>query len=675
MRTAMLYAFVLGANVICASADAYALLASFDANNFFDSFDFFTGPDPTHGFVEYVDRATAQQEGIIGVSNTSVVLGVDYDTIDPPRGRVGERLYKQQQTDRLRKLFKKTAVNHDNPMHWIDGYIDSADVPSVLSQLRLSHTELNQANRQGNYPCVRDHIVYYTQGRHRAKAALGRFWTVKLSCISLERLRASKVIKRQTERFQHEERDSDGRIYSKLREYTDSHLDFFEWHERLSPEKQRIFQTVKQRRSVVESLDRLIDLPGVIDFVHLGGLKDMFQYRVDAELLDALRSIYTQWSDFTLGDPALQQAVDRDTVTNLDGRAPTASQADHLRAHLVQFQALRPIRRRVAAGVCNYHNPQVTTVLALEPNRPANFVHKEYHAYHDNNAGPLEEIAHRQMSSIYQLVLILGGAAEHLAVTDLIDCRLLAHRAGLRLRQAGCSTIVADCGELACGRLQQIYWRPSSSDQLYGRVLFPLSAAVVVFADRLGGIKAAASVTAGILRFSPFVDSLPPPSLLVLCRKETCSEDAFSHHLTTELLCMLREAHPEESRSFSEVRQMWSSRLRHVRIVTQRGPQCWPEISQAADQTSSIRYNEGYGLSGCHFRRLLCHAVEYFGRESNDHSFNILEALGVQNPVTDHAKVYLEALLRQKEGSQEGRIKVVALCLAFNAYRGNAYGQ
>ncbi|UNI16700.1 hypothetical protein JDV02_003114 [Purpureocillium takamizusanense] len=275
------------------------------------------------------------------------------------------------------------------------------------------------------------------------------------------------------------------------------------------------------------------------------------------------------------------------------------------------------------------------------------------------------------MCSIHQLVLNLGGAAEHLAVVNLTDCRLFASR-GLQLRQAGWSTVVADCGERACGRLQQVHWRPSSTDQLYGRVLFPLSAAVVLFADRLGGIKAAASVTAGILRFSPIVDSVTPPSLLVLCRKETCSEDAFSHHLTTELLCALREAHPEESRSFSEVRQMWSSRVRHIRIITQPGSQCWPEVSQAAEQTSNIRYNEGYGLSGCQFRRLLCHAMEYFDQGSDD-TFDILQALGVQNPVTDHARVYLGALLRQKQGTQEERIKVAASCLAFNAYRGNAY--
>ncbi|KAK4061053.1 hypothetical protein Purlil1_14278 [Purpureocillium lilacinum] len=83
---------------------------------------------------------------------------------------VGERLYKQQQTDRLRKLFKETSINHDSRLNWIDGYIDSTTVESLLSQLRLSQPELSQANAQCIYPCIRDQIVYCTQGRHRIAA-------------------------------------------------------------------------------------------------------------------------------------------------------------------------------------------------------------------------------------------------------------------------------------------------------------------------------------------------------------------------------------------------------------------------------------------------------------------------------------------------------------------------
>ncbi|KAK4065931.1 hypothetical protein Purlil1_14006 [Purpureocillium lilacinum] len=243
---------------------------------------------------------------------------------------VGERLYKQQQTDRLRKLFKETSINHDSRLNWIDGYIDSTTVESLLSQLRLSQAELSQANAQCIYPCIRDQIVYCTQGRHRIAAldAESCVWTVRLSYINLGNLRESRIIKQRTEQYQHEEQDSDGRIYSKLREHTNSHVRFFDWYARLSREKQRIFRAVKRRYALVESLDQLIDIPGVIDFLHFGSLKDVFHHRVDAELLDGLRSIYTQWSYFTLGDPALRGSVNRDTVTTLDGRAPAASRPD-----------------------------------------------------------------------------------------------------------------------------------------------------------------------------------------------------------------------------------------------------------------------------------------------------------------------------------------------------------
>lgn len=285
----------------------------------------------------------------------------------------------------------------------------------------------------------------------------------------------------------------------------------------------------------------------------------------------------------------------------------------------------------------------------------------------------LKHAEHEKLGKVRQLVLNLGGAAEQLAVGNLIACQLPAS-CGLRLRQTAESIAVADCDSSACRRLQQIQWRPSPVDQLYGRAIFPLSAAVVLFADRLGGITNAARVVAGLLRFSPLVDALSPPSLLVLCRRKSCSEETFEHQLTTELLCMLREAHPESPRSFQEIRRMWSARVSCIRVITQEVAKCWPEVTAAAEHISSLRVNRGFGLSDRHFRRLLYHAVEYFD-QGNNGPFNILQALGVQNPVNDHAKVYLQALLGRKTDTHENRAEVAASCLAFNAYRGDAYGQ
>jgi len=38
----------------------YVIREFYQGQSFFDHFDFFTGDDPTHGYVNYVDRNTAQ---------------------------------------------------------------------------------------------------------------------------------------------------------------------------------------------------------------------------------------------------------------------------------------------------------------------------------------------------------------------------------------------------------------------------------------------------------------------------------------------------------------------------------------------------------------------------------------------------------------------------------------
>ncbi|PHH88301.1 hypothetical protein CDD83_7712 [Cordyceps sp. RAO-2017] len=90
---------VFAADTVRAGADSqYSLATVYDRRNFFQSFDFFTEPDPTHGFVEYVDQATARQDGLIGYSpaNGSVIMGVDYKTHNPARGRKSVRVTSKQ---------------------------------------------------------------------------------------------------------------------------------------------------------------------------------------------------------------------------------------------------------------------------------------------------------------------------------------------------------------------------------------------------------------------------------------------------------------------------------------------------------------------------------------------------------------------------------------------------
>ena len=69
--------------------------------DFYGNFDFFTGQDPTEGFVEYVDEATARQTNLINASmttTTSVQFGVDV-TNKTPGGRPSIRIESKKKYD------------------------------------------------------------------------------------------------------------------------------------------------------------------------------------------------------------------------------------------------------------------------------------------------------------------------------------------------------------------------------------------------------------------------------------------------------------------------------------------------------------------------------------------------------------------------------------------------
>lgn len=70
----------------------YHLVQTYDETNFFDEFSFFTGPDPTDGFVEYQGASAASSLGLAGLSQGGVFLGVDDTTVNPPGGRDSVRL-------------------------------------------------------------------------------------------------------------------------------------------------------------------------------------------------------------------------------------------------------------------------------------------------------------------------------------------------------------------------------------------------------------------------------------------------------------------------------------------------------------------------------------------------------------------------------------------------------
>jgi hypothetical protein len=70
----------------------YTLKATFDHTNFFSQMTFFTGGDPTHGYVDYLTQSAAQSAGLINTNNNQTYMDVDYKTLNPSAGRASVRV-------------------------------------------------------------------------------------------------------------------------------------------------------------------------------------------------------------------------------------------------------------------------------------------------------------------------------------------------------------------------------------------------------------------------------------------------------------------------------------------------------------------------------------------------------------------------------------------------------
>lgn len=71
---------------------AYTLQDDYSPSNFFNMFDFFTGADPTNGYVNYVPYADAAELGLVNTNNNEVYMGVDHSSIAQSPGRSSVRL-------------------------------------------------------------------------------------------------------------------------------------------------------------------------------------------------------------------------------------------------------------------------------------------------------------------------------------------------------------------------------------------------------------------------------------------------------------------------------------------------------------------------------------------------------------------------------------------------------
>jgi beta-glucanase (GH16 family) len=75
LRTTLGAALLAGAQL---GAAQYSLTETYDQSNFFTTFDFFNAPDPTHGFVQYVNAQTANNNGLAGFALGASYLGVHH---------------------------------------------------------------------------------------------------------------------------------------------------------------------------------------------------------------------------------------------------------------------------------------------------------------------------------------------------------------------------------------------------------------------------------------------------------------------------------------------------------------------------------------------------------------------------------------------------------------------
>ncbi|KAG1449441.1 hypothetical protein G6F56_008641 [Rhizopus delemar] len=83
---------LLAANLLFSSSvHGWNLKKTYQGSTFFDNFNFFTDSDPTHGFVKYVNQATAKSSGLIYNQGSKVFMRAD-NTTTSPNGRKSVRI-------------------------------------------------------------------------------------------------------------------------------------------------------------------------------------------------------------------------------------------------------------------------------------------------------------------------------------------------------------------------------------------------------------------------------------------------------------------------------------------------------------------------------------------------------------------------------------------------------
>lgn len=73
------------------AALSYGLVDTYNAANWYSTQTFYSGADPTHGFVQYLSLSAAQNLGIVSTAGNQVYMGVDWTTANTAAGRSSVR--------------------------------------------------------------------------------------------------------------------------------------------------------------------------------------------------------------------------------------------------------------------------------------------------------------------------------------------------------------------------------------------------------------------------------------------------------------------------------------------------------------------------------------------------------------------------------------------------------
>ncbi|KAK7534089.1 glycoside hydrolase family 16 protein [Phyllosticta citribraziliensis] len=141
----------------------YTLRDTYSGSDFFDRFEYFTGYDPTSGFVHYVDNATASSMNLTYASTERAILRVDTSEQSATTGRKSVRITSKQTYDSGLFIFDIAhtpygcgtwpAVWLSDPANWpYNGEIDVVEavnsVPHGQVQMTLHTTKNCDMNRK-----------------------------------------------------------------------------------------------------------------------------------------------------------------------------------------------------------------------------------------------------------------------------------------------------------------------------------------------------------------------------------------------------------------------------------------------------------------------------------------------------------------------------------------------